>query len=83
MFESQYCIINVSFMKSGGEKCRENISMLVKEKDFNRINKEISRNIEDGSISCIDDFYDYVSNLIDLNIFCHEIGKFYLHEISV
>lgn len=78
------CVINILFHDAGGrEDWDETTAIIVDEKDFDRINKDIEGRVENGMITCIDDFESYLNELDDKGVYYSEIVKFYLHDVVV
>jgi len=79
------CVINILFHDPGGrgEDWDETSAVIVDEKDFDRINKDIEGRIENGMITNVEEFENYLNELDGKGVYYSEIVKFYLHDVVI
>lgn len=78
------CVINILFHDAGGrEEWDETTAIIVDEKDFDRINKDVEGRVENGMISDVNDFEEYLNELDRKGVYYSEIVKFYLHDVVI
>ena len=76
------CVIHVLIHDSGGKsEYDESISIIVKEQDFDRINKDIEGRIGNDMIATIDEVHDYITELESHGFYVQHVSKFYLHDV--
>jgi hypothetical protein len=76
------CVIHILIHDpSGDSEGDESISIIVKELDFDRINKDIEGRIGNDMITTIHEVDDYITELESHDVYVQHVSKFYLHDV--
>jgi len=83
--EKEFCIINLMFHDPGGRGAEwdESTTIIVNRRDFDKINNEIERRVNNETLTGVNDFVNYLDELDEKGVYYFEVVESFVHEVGI
>lgn len=83
--EKEFCIISLMFHDPGGRGAEwdESSTIIVNRKDFDKINTEVERRINENLLTDVNGFINYLDELDDKKVYYYEVVESFVHDVGM
>jgi|WetSurMetagenome_2_1015567.scaffolds.fasta_scaffold681228_1 hypothetical protein len=83
--EKEYCIISLMFHDPGGRGAEwdESRTIIVNRRDFDKINNEIERRINNETLINVEEFIGYLDELDEKGVYYFEVVESFVHDVVI